>query len=94
MSRLGVLPSAATIGLYYHSYNLTNLISARIVLIRNQLGRVPLIVQISTLVIKYWIRIEAPNFMNTLVGEAASFNIRANSQAVSFTNYIIYIKTM
>ena len=54
-----------------------------------ELGRVPLIVQISTLVTKYWIRIEASNYTNTLVGEAASFNIRANTQAVNFTNYIL-----
>ena len=38
---------------------------------------------------KVLVRIEAPNYMNTLVGEAASFNIRANTQAVNFTNYIL-----
>jgi hypothetical protein len=49
-----------------------------------ELGRVPLIVQISTLVTKYWIRIQAPNDMNTLVGEAGSFNdIRSNTHAGS-----------
>ena len=47
-----------------------------------ELGRVPLIVQISTLLTKYWVRIKNPNYLDTLVGKASSLNIRSNSQAV------------
>ena len=62
--------------------------------IYGELGRVPLIVQISTLATKYWLRIKTPSYINTLVGKAARFNIRSNSQAITFINYILKVSDL
>ena len=50
-----------------------------------ELGRTPLIVQVSTLVIKYWLRITNPIYKDSLVGKAASLCVRLPSQEVVFT---------
>jgi len=54
-----------------------------------EIGRVPLIAQVSTLVAKYWVRIKTPDYHDTLVGKAANFSIQSNYQAVVFTNYVL-----
>lgn len=54
-----------------------------------ELGRVPLIIQISSLVIKYWVRIKDNSYHNTLVGKAARVCMQTNHQAVLFANYLL-----
>ena len=56
-----------------------------------ELGKVPLILQISTLVAKYWLRIKNPSYNNTLVGEAARFCIACKQQPVAFTNHLLQL---
>ena len=55
----------------------------------NCVRKAPLIIQICTLVTKYWMRTENRSYMHTLVGEAAVFNIQSKTQAVIFRNYIL-----
>lgn len=59
--------------------------------IYSELGRVPLIVQISTLVAKYWMRINNPLYNSTLVGKAAKFCLQTKQQGATFTNYLHYM---
>ena len=54
-----------------------------------ELGKTPLIVQISMIITKYWIRVSSLEYSNTLVGKAASCNLRYNCQSVSFANCVL-----
>ena len=56
-----------------------------------ELGRVPMIVQISSLIVKYWLRITNPEYKDTIVGTAACSCVKANFQGVIFTNHILEI---
>ena len=54
-----------------------------------ELGKFPLIVQIASLVAKFWIRIKNPLFSSSLVGIAAKYCIKTNQKGVTFANYIL-----
>lgn len=54
-----------------------------------ELGRVPLTVQVSSLIVKYWLRITNPLYKETLVGEAANLCIKLNSKEIVFTNNVL-----
>ena len=54
-----------------------------------ELGRTPLILQISTTVAKFWLRINNPSFKDTLVGEAGKICMDLNLQTTSFTKYFL-----
>ena len=54
-----------------------------------ELGRTPLILQISTTVAKFWLRINNPSFKDTLVGEAGKICMDLNLQPTSFTKYLL-----
>ena len=45
-----------------------------------ELGRLPMSVQISTLVIKYWLRINSPNYKKQLVGKAVQVCIQSGCE--------------
>ena len=59
-----------------------------------ELGRTPLIVQVSTLVIKYWLRITNPIYKDSLVGKAASLCVQLNSLEVVFTNFVLELSNV
>jgi hypothetical protein len=50
-----------------------------------ELGRLPMFVQISTLVIKNWLRINSPNYKKQLVGKAVQVCIQSRYQGVKFS---------
>ena len=52
-----------------------------------ELEKVPLIVQISTLVVKYWIRISSTFFNNTLSGEARNVCMCLNLKPIVFIQF-------
>ena len=54
-----------------------------------ELGKVPLIVQISTLVVKYWIRISSTYFNKTLSGEARNVCMRLNLKPIVFIQFLL-----
>ena len=60
-----------------------------------ELGKVPLIVQISTLVVKYWIRISSIiiryTFNNTLSGEARNVCVRLNLKPIVFLQFLLKV---
>ena len=56
-----------------------------------ELGRVPLLVQISNLIIKYWLRLKDTSYQNTLVGEARKLSEKMNSEHVTFINFLFQL---
>ena len=54
-----------------------------------ELGKVPLIVQISTLVVKYLIRISSTYFNNTLSGEARNVCMRLNLKPIVLIQFLL-----
>jgi hypothetical protein len=56
-----------------------------------ELGRLPMSVQISTLVIKYWLRINSPNYKKQLVGKAVQVCIQSRYQGVKFSDFLLHM---
>lgn len=56
-----------------------------------ELGRAPLIIQIATLITKYWFRTKSPTFTDTLAGEAARVCMDFNLQPILFTKYLLQL---
>jgi hypothetical protein len=57
-----------------------------------ELGRIPLIAQISLHIVKYWLHIKDASFDKTLADEAARVCMDMNLQPAMFTDYIYLLK--
>ena len=54
-----------------------------------ELGRVPMIVQISVSIVKYWLRVNHSLYEEELVGKAAHSCIQSKTQGVKFVDYLL-----
>ena len=54
-----------------------------------KLGRYPRIIKISTLVIKYWLRINSSMYENQLVGKAARVCIQSHCPIAKFNDFLV-----
>ncbi len=54
-----------------------------------ELGRYPMIIQISTLVIKYWLRINSSMYENQLVCKAARVYIQSRCPIAKFNDFLL-----
>ena len=54
-----------------------------------ELGKLPMSIQISTLVIKNWLRINSLEFKNQLVEKAAQWCIKSKYQGVKFSDFLL-----
>ena len=54
-----------------------------------ELGRYPMIIQISTLVIKYWLKINSRTYENQFVGKAARLCIQSSLPIAKFNAFLL-----
>jgi hypothetical protein len=54
-----------------------------------ELGRYPMIIQLSTLAIKYWLRINSPMYENQFVGKAACVCIQSRCPIAKFNDFLL-----
>jgi hypothetical protein len=54
-----------------------------------ELGRYPMIIQVSTLAIKYWLRINSPMYENQFVGKAARVCIQSRCPIAKFNDFLL-----